>query len=463
MSTETTCETDIALAGNPNVGKSTVFNALTGLKQHTGNWPGKTVSNARGNYDYDGRQYTLVDLPGTYSLLAHSAEEEIARDYILFGGAMATVVVCDATCLERNLNLALQICELSENVILCVNLLDEARKKGISIDLARLSQLLGVPVVGCAARSGEGLDELQQVIAKVCSGETKPQPTGVAYDKALLHAIAPLEHALEDMRLDIVLHSGGKSINPRWLALRLLQQDEGMPRLAKEHLGLDIIDTCAIQQAIDNLHDMDISSGELTDRVVSAIVYNGESIARQVMTGDGGTDIHAAATGVLPHRAACDVNSRDRKLDRLFTSKATGIPIMLALLAGILWLTIAGANYPSRLLSDALFSFQDVLTRFFVWLGTPEWVHGLLVLGMYRVLAWVISVMLPPMAIFFPLFTLLEDFGYLPRVAFNLDSLFKKAKACGKQALTMCMGNICCYMNCQNILAVWHFFLPSGV
>jgi len=424
----------IALAGNPNVGKSTVFNALTGMNQHTGNWPGKTVGSAQGTHHHHGSGYIFVDLPGTYSIMAHSAEEEIARDFILFGGADATVVVCDATCLERNLNLVLQVMELTANVVVCVNLLDEAEKKGILIDLEALERELGVPVVGASARSGKGLAELMEKVEALCAGAIPTNPRGVRYNSAIERAVSPLALLLEQ-RLE------GR-MNSHWLALRVLEQDTTLAAGIKKRLGPGLLDDEALWEAADaalaSLEAEGISREKLGDMVVSCIVFSAEEIALSV----GGDAADCAGCGrcggaVVRAGGAAD---RDRRLDKVLTSRRTGIPIMLALLCGILWLTITGANYPSRLLSDGLFWVQDRLTGFFCWAGSPDWLYGALVLGVYRVLAWVVAVMLPPMAIFFPLFTLLEDFGYLPRVAFNLDHQFKKAKACGKQALTMWIG-----------------------
>ena len=332
----------VALAGNPNVGKSTVFNALTGLRQHTGNWPGKTVTCAQGRTVHAGQGYILVDLPGTYSLAAHSEEEAVARDFLASGQAQCVVVVCDATCLERNLILALQVLELTGRVVLCVNLLDEAQKRGIRVDLDALSARLGIPVVGAAAGQGRGLGALMAAVEQVCAAADRALPS-------------PLSATKEASRV---------------------------------HLAEKL-----------------------------------------------------AAASVQSDRA--DPAARDRRLDRLLTSRRTGIPVMLALLCAVLWLTIAGANVPSDLLAAGLFWVQDRLTDLFTLLHAPDWLHGALVLGVWRVLAWVVSVMLPPMAIFFPLFTLLEDLGYLPRVAFVLDHAFQKAKACGKQSLTMCMGFGC--------------------
>lgn len=340
----------IGLMGNPNVGKSTVFNYLTGLNQHTGNWPGKTVELAEGRCQQGDRDWRVVDLPGTYSLLAHSQEEEVARDFILSGKADALIVVCDATCLERNLNLVLQTLRLTDRVAVCVNLMDEAKKKHIYVDTEALSRELGVPVVGAAARSGAGMQDLL-----------------AAAEQAMGGAEAPLR--------------------------------------------------------------VQFQAGESEKEQVARIYAEAERVAAKcVRVADG------------------DAAQKQLRLDRLLTGRRAGVPIMLALLAGALWLTITGANYPSAILMDALFAVQDWLGALLLSWGAPQWLYGALVMGAFRVLAWVVAVMLPPMAIFFPLFTLLEDVGYLPRVAFNLDHCFKCCHACGKQALTMCMGFIILYI-----------------
>jgi len=412
----------VALAGNPNVGKSTVFNGLTGLNQHTGNWPGKTVTRAQGRCNYKDSTYILVDIPGTYSLMAHSAEEEVARDFICFGSPDAVVVVCDATCLERNLNLVLQTIEITDKVVVCVNLMDEAKKKKIRIDLERLSSKLGVPVVGTAARKKRSLDRLMQALDGLINGEGKLSPIKIRY-------IEPIEEAVAMLEPLIARRTGGK-INPRWLSLKLLDTDETLLKSMRDYLGYDISEDkeikAALERAWSHLEEKGIDREKLRDKIVSCLVLTAEAICRD---------------SVKFEKQGYDLT--DRKIDRILTSKVTGFPIMLALLALVFWITITGANYPSQLLSDLLFSFQDVLSGFFEHLNAPDWLHGALVLGVYRVLAWVVSVMLPPMAIFFPLFTLLEDLGYLPRVAFNLDKYFKKCSACGKQALTMMMGFGC--------------------
>jgi ferrous iron transport protein B len=418
----TTNDKVVALAGNPNVGKSTVFNSLTGLKQHTGNWPGKTVKTACGNTLRKNRNFVMVDLPGTYSLMANSAEEEVARDYLCFGNPDATVVVTDATCLTRNLNLVLQTLEITHSVVVCVNLIDEAAKKKIHIDLAQLSAQLGVPVVGTDARSGEGLGELMDAVNDVSCADVTNATLAVKYCQEIEEAISMLLPVLEDKQM-------GK-LNRRWVALRLLDKDESLLQPMQAYLGYDLYEDellkTQIEQAWTFLYGAGMDSSRFRDLIVSGIFKAAESIGRNAIRFDN--EKHDRA---------------DRRIDRVLTSKTFGIPVMLALLGLILWLTIVGANVPSKWIAGFLFGIEAKLTAFFAWLGTPAWVHGALVLGLYRTLAWVVSVMLPPMAIFFPLFTLLEDLGYLPRVAFNLDKLFKKACAHGKQALTMCMGFGC--------------------
>ena len=413
----------IALAGNPNVGKSTVFNALTGLNQHTGNWPGKTVTNAQGRCTAGGRSYVMVDIPGAYSLMAHSAEEEVARNFICFGEPDAVVVVCDATCLERNLNLVLQTLEISRRVVVCVNLMDEAERKGIKLDLELLSGRLGVPVVGTTARRKKSLRLLTDCLERVCSAPEPGEPFSVRYPDAIEDAVALLEPLVEEK-------SAGR-LNSRWLSLRLLDQDDSLIREINACLGEDFLRDEALQSALGEamalLRERGVENADqLKDMTVAALIHSAEAICCGAVTCE-----------------RSQYAETDRRLDRLLTGRLTGYPVMLALLALIFWLTISGANYPSQLLADGLFRVQDRLTELFEYLNAPDWLHGVLVLGAYRVLAWVVSVMLPPMAVFFPLFTLLEDAGYLPRVAYNLDKPFKRCRACGKQALTMCMGFGC--------------------
>lgn len=410
----------VALSGNPNVGKSTLFNSLTGSSQHTGNWAGVTVSCFKGSCSSKKYNYVFADLPGTYSLMAHSAEEALARDGICFGNCDAAVVICDSTCLERNLNLVLQILETGIPAMVCVNFMDEAAKKNIRIDLPALSRELSAPVAGTTARKKRSLEHfLDRLDETVDHPDT--EPFRISYDAAVEQAISMLLPFTEPL---------SSRLSPRWLALRLLENDPGLLRSLNTFLGRDLSEDDALCQAVrqarSHLDQAGIFEDDLKDRIVSGIVNTAESIASRTVS--------------LPEKP---YGKRDAFWDRILTGRLAGYPAMIGLLALIFWLTITGANYPSALLSSLFFSFQEKLTAAFMAVNAPQWLHGILVLGVYRVLAWVISVMLPPMAIFFPLFTLLEDFGYLPRIAYNLDRPFQCCKACGKQALTMAMGFGC--------------------
>lgn len=382
----------IALAGNPNVGKSTIFNALTKLNQHTGNWAGKTVASASGHFSYRDARCRVVDLPGIYSLRTNSEEEEIAREYISSGDADLILVVCDATCLERGLHLLKQIADLEEqelpSIILCVNLCDEAAKKGILLDFELLTKELSIPVVPCAARNKKGLEQLKEEIYSAYR-------THVDSKKKLSQ-----NAALLDLPGCTCLSCKDCPFGCAESFLRECFGEESAQEPEKRCLRYD-------ESRLAAASIPDFSPKELASQAVS---YTNPAYRR-----------------------------REERLDRLLTGRFTGSLIMILLLLGVFWLTITGANYPSQFLWSCFYKTETWLAAVLTSLGSPEWIISAFVFGVFRVVAWVVSVMLPPMAIFFPLFTLLEDLGYLPRIAFNMDCAFKRCKACGKQCLTMCV------------------------
>ena len=387
-------EIKVALVGTPNVGKSTIYNALTHNHEHTGNWAGKTVGVTKGECDYLDCKYIFYDLPGTYSLISKSKEEVVATDFIVFEDFDVAVVVSDATSLDKGINLVLQTKEICKNVVVCINLVDEAKKKGITINYDLLEQRLGCRVVPTSARDKIGLEDLLDAI-----NESKPQ-------KYLDISYGVLDEPIKELMTTIKT----EKYNPKWIALKILEDNTYYIHKLKK-LGF-MIPSYKI--------DIDVHL-----EVAIKLAREVKKILKEVITYQK------------------DSYDKTRKIDRILTSKIWGIPIMLGILFICFYITIIGANYPSSWLFSFFSSLEEPLTNFLEFILLPSSFIDLLVNGVYKTLYWVVSVMMPPMLIFFPMFTFLEDLGVLPRIAFNMDRAFSKCRACGKQALTMCMGIGC--------------------
>lgn len=408
----------VALVGNANVGKSTVFNEITGMKQHTGNWTGKTVDTASGEYYYKFNDYTLVDLPGTYSLLSSSEEERVARDFLIWNKVDCVVIVADSTNLLRNLNLVLQTLELTGNAVLLLNLWDEADKRNIIIDKKKLSELLGIPVVSSTARSGKGVNELLEQVHKIVTGDCCPEQLRVKY-------VSPIEQA--ERRCEKGLSKYFKTdIDMRFLALRVLENDPSFNASLEKNLSVGFQDDFDVLKSREILSRFNFDGENYVQSVTASISQQAERIFSQ-------------SVKQLPSRE----EKKQNMIDRVLLGRYTAVPAMLLLVGVVLWLTMVGANYPSSILKSAFDAAEAWLASQSLALGIPDVIVNMVVHGVLRVLFWVVAVMLPPMAIFFPIFALLEAYGVLPRIAFNLDRGFEKCGACGKQALTTCMAYGC--------------------
>jgi len=416
----------VAFLGNPNVGKSSLFNALTGMDQHTGNWSGKTVTGAVGRLRGN-KTVLIADLPGTYSLIAESAEEAVARDCVVFERPDMCVVVCDASAPERGLPLVLQAMELSDNVVVCFNLQDRAEKNGVKLDVDELSRRMGIPAVLVSARRKRSVEALAKFISEYSHGETNGSRVG--YPDAVEDAVTLIASEMEKELAD---GNEANKIPLRFVAHRLLEGDAGFAAELRARGLACVVDSEAVTVSVANETESMKRSGIISDDnmikdiTVSAIIKKTDLLLDGIVTRKSGA-----------------YSERDRRVDRVLTGRLWGYPVMLCLLLFTLWLTVVGANYPSELLSLLFERVGRLILRGFDAVKAPAWLSGIFVDGVYRVLTFVVSVMLPPMAIFFPLFTFLEDVGYLPRIAYNLDRPFRCCGSCGKQALTMCMGLGC--------------------
>lgn len=416
----------LTIAGNPNVGKSTVFNKLTGMKQHTGNWSGKTVKNSKGYFIHNNQKYEIIDIPGTYSLVATSKDEQVASDFICFKDTYKIIIVCDATALERNLPFVLQTLEARKNVVLCINMLDEANKKNIHIDINKLQKILNIDISYISAKKNKTIDDLLNKIEK----DSNNNGYTVKYNEKIEHCLSLLQNSIKNIDT--------KNLSKKFICLKFLEEDFEFIKNIQNYINYNLLDDDNMLKAfMEAKNILDENEINLTDEITKQIYSDCKKITDETVTFNNK-----------------NYNEINLKIDRYLTSKKFGIPVMLLLLGVIFWITIIGANYPSSFLANLFFSLEDNLKNGLNYINMPPFFVNMLIDGVYKVVTFVVSVMLPPMAIFFPMFTLLEDLGYLPRVAFNMDKFFKKCNACGKQALTMCMGfgcNACAITNCRII------------
>ena len=412
----------ILLAGNPNVGKSTVFNALTGMKQHTGNWTGKTVETSAGHFSYKDCKFDILDLPGIYSLITSSRDERAALAAIKREDYQCIVIVADACALRKNLYLILQIIEITNKAVLCLNMAEQAQKQMIKINKEVLSDMLGIPVVMTEARKKKGLSELKETIYRTVTEKTNTSPFMLKYDDTAESAINEIEKLLSEKGIK----------NTRGIAIHMIENSAGYENKAFEY------------------------SEDLSQKISEARIRFSEKIYNNTVKADKKLYLQ-----------------KRTKADKMICSRFPGIAIMLLLFALVIFLTVTGANYPSQMLSYLFESIGNQLRELLNNSFIPSWLSGLLMDGIYLTLTNVIAVMLPPMAIFFPLFAILEDIGYLPRAAFILDPFFKKAGTNGKQGLTMMMGlgcNSCGITGCRiigddaqrNIAILTNNFIPCN-
>jgi ferrous iron transport protein B len=414
----------VGVAGNPNVGKSVIFNALTGSRQHVGNWPGKTVERAEGRFYHQGREIRLVDLPGTYSLAAQSPEEVIARDYILSGEPDMVVDIVDATSLERNLNLTLQILELTDRVVIALNLMDEVRRQGWEVDTERLEADLGVPVVPTVATEGEGLPELVKAIADVAEGGEETHPVSVDYGLTI-------EGYIESLQAD--LGRTGVGDRSRWIAVKLLEDDPEIVEAFRrgDSTAMGLAAPSALPEALQALlrRAVRLREGIRPDAKVE-IVRRRYELAHDI--------VHRVARRLRPEE-----DSLTERIDRIVTHRVWSWPITLAVFLVIFWITIKGGEIGGGWLEDGFSWLIGAARAWLTSIQAPWWVTGALVDGFTVGVGTVITVMLPPMIILFTAFALMEDLGLLPRIAFNLDRPMQALGSQGKQTLTWGMSFGC--------------------